>query len=307
MTTILEAKKTIEDIILGWDPHISGLGVSQDKEKLIIYTAADKNGCPFVNLPNRMAGFKVEIICLNPLVPGTSLDPNPGGEFNKLRYRPICGGISSAHRDVPAGTLGGIFEDSLTGEPLLLSNNHVFANCSTTDKPAAHVGDPIYQPGIADGGDIDKDVVATLLRWVPYNTNGDNIVDAAVAKPLKNIETSPLIVAGNQEFIDPEDTVPITSKTHVRKFGRTSGFTNGDIIDWDFSATMTYPGDIKVKYVDQLLAKIDTFSGDSGSILLDDNDNIVGMVYGGTIVNGERYAVANKIRNVAALTHLNFV
>jgi hypothetical protein len=305
MTSILEVKKTVENIILNWDNRISGLGVSQDKQKLVIYTAADKHGCPFINFPNRLAGYPVEIVCLNPLVPGID-DMPESNTRSKLRYRPICGGISAAHRDVSAGTLGAIMEDASTGEPLLLSNNHVFANCSTEDKPNAQVGDPIYQPGRADGGDYNQDIVATLVRWIPYSTTGDNLVDAAVAKPKPGILTSEVILGQNEEFISPGEMTPITTKTHVKKYGRTSGFTNGDIIDWDFATTMTYPGGAKVKYVDQLLAKLDTYSGDSGSILLDNNDNIVGMVYGGTIVNGERYAVANKIRNVAALTHLKF-
>jgi hypothetical protein len=205
-----------------------------------------------------------------------------------------------------AGTLGGIFEDNKTGEPVLLSNNHVFANCSTEEQANAHVGDPIFQPGRADGADPQADIVATLLRWIPYSTTSDNLVDAAIAKPIAGVETSDLVLAEADEFITPGSMAPITSKTHVRKYGRTSGFTNGDIIDWDFSTTMTYPGGIKVKYVDQLLAKLDTFSGDSGSMLLDDNDNIVGMVFGGTEVNGEKFAVANKIRNVAALAGLKF-
>jgi hypothetical protein len=305
MTSILEVKKTIENIILNWDPRISGLGVSPDKQKLVIYTQADKNGCPFLNIPNRMAGYPVQIVCLNKFAPGIESMPESNTR-SQLRYRPICGGISAAHRDVAAGTLGAIVEDAQSGQPLLLSNNHVFANCSTIDAPNAKVGDPIYQPGRADGADIEKDIVATLDRWVPYSTTGDNLVDAAIAKPKPGILTSDLVLAENGEFISPKDMAPITTKTHVKKFGRTSGFTNGDIIDWDFSTTMTYPGDIKVKYVDQLLVKMDTYSGDSGSILLDDNDNVVGMVFGGTVVNGEHYAVANKIRNVAALTNLKF-
>jgi len=305
MTSILEVKKTVENIILNWDNRISGLGVSQDKQKLVIYTAADKHGCPFINFPNRLAGYPVEIVCLNPLIPGID-DMPESNTRSKLRYRPICGGISAAHRDVSAGTLGAIMEDASTGEPLLLSNNHVFANCSTEDKPNARVGDPIYQPGRADGGDYDQDIVATLVRWIPYSTTEDNLVDAAVARPKPGVLTSEVILGQNGEFITPGEMTPITTKTHVKKFGRTSGFTNGDIIDWDFATTMTYPGGAKVKYVDQLLAKLDTYSGDSGSILLDNNDNVVGMVYGGTVVNGERYAVANKIRNVAALTHLKF-
>jgi len=305
MTSILEVKKTIENIVLNWDPRISGLGISQDKKKIIIYTKSDENGCPFVNLPNRMAGYPIEIVCLNPFVPGNEVLPQSNTR-SKLRYRPLCGGISAARKNVSAGTLGAIMEDASTGEPLLLSNNHVFANCSTEESPNALEGDPIYQPGLADGADFQKDIVATLLRWIPYSTTGDNLVDVAVAKPGRGILTSDLILVENGDFISPGEMTPITSKTHVKKFGRTSGFTNGEIIDWDFSTTMVYPGDIKVKYVDQLLAKMDTYSGDSGAILLDDNDSVVGMVFGGTIVNGERFAIANKIRNVAALANLKF-
>ena len=305
MTSILEVKKTIEDIVIGWDPRVSGLGISRDNQKIIIYTQADKNGCPFINIPNRMAGYPVEIVCLNQLVPGTE-SMRGSSTRSKLRYRPLCGGISAAHTDVQAGTLGAIMEDAETGKPVLLSNNHVFANCSTEDHPNAAVGDSIYQPGRADGADLEKDAVATLLRWVPYSTTGDNLVDAAIAAPKRGVLTSDLVLADNGDFISPGEMTPITSRTHVKKYGRTSGFTNGEIIDWDFSTTMTYPGDIRVKYVDQLLAKMDTYTGDSGSILLDDNDNVVGMVFGGTIVDGERFAVANKIRNVAALANLKF-
>jgi hypothetical protein len=306
MTSILETKKTIQHIVMR-DKRISGLGISPDKQKIIIYTQSDKNGCPFINIPNRMAGFPIQIVCLNPLLPNFSEPLPESNTQSKLRYRPICGGISAAHRDVSAGTLGAIVEDAKTGEPLLLSNNHVFANCSTEDRPNAQVGDPIYQPGRADGAVEEKDVVATLARWIPYSVTSDNLVDAAVATPKPGVITSDLVLGQDGEFITPGEMAPIKTKTHVKKYGRTSGMTNGDIIDWDFATTMTYPGGAKVRYVDQLLAKLDTYSGDSGSILLDDNDNVVGMVFGGTEVNGERYAVANKIRNVAALANLKFI
>jgi len=59
----------------------------------------------------------------------------------------------------------------------------VFANMSTTTDQRALKGDAILQPSVHDGGTM-ADKVATLLRWIPYNTAGDNLVDAAIAAPL---------------------------------------------------------------------------------------------------------------------------
>ncbi|KXK54437.1 MAG: hypothetical protein UZ13_00154 [Chloroflexi bacterium OLB13] len=64
------------------------------------------------------------------------------------RFRPtIPPGVSIGHFAITAGTLGAVVKDRITGEKLLLSNNHVFANSND-----AQVGDSILQPGPADGG-----------------------------------------------------------------------------------------------------------------------------------------------------------
>src|SRR5208337_3842112 len=76
--------------------------------------------------------------------------------------------------------------------------------------------------------------------------------------------------------------------------------TNSQII-----SSMLYPTGLNVKYVDQLLIRIDTCAGDSGSVYLDNDDNVVGLHAGGAIINGQRYAVANKIKNVTALLGLS--
>lgn len=85
------------------------------------------------------------------------------------RYRPtIPAGVSIGHYKVTAGTLGAIVFDKATGEPLLLSNNHVLANSNDS-----LIGDPILQPGPTDHGVRPDDVVAQLHRYETLYFVGD--------------------------------------------------------------------------------------------------------------------------------------
>lgn len=77
------------------------------------------------------------------------------------RLRPnIPAGVSIGHYRVTAGTLGAVVFDRNTGEPLLLSNNHVLA-----DSNNAEIGDVILQPGPTDHGVRPDDAVAKLHRF----------------------------------------------------------------------------------------------------------------------------------------------
>ncbi len=77
------------------------------------------------------------------------------------RFRPnVPAGVSIGHYKVTAGTLGAVVFDRNTGEPLLLSNNHVLANSND-----AEIGDAILQPGPTDHGVRPDDVVAKLHRF----------------------------------------------------------------------------------------------------------------------------------------------
>ncbi len=79
----------------------------------------------------------------------------------RVRFRPnIPAGVSIGHYKVTAGTLGAIVFDKNTGEPLILSNNHVLANSNE-----AEIGDVILQPGPTDHGLKPDDVVAKLHRF----------------------------------------------------------------------------------------------------------------------------------------------
>src|SRR3989442_14775772 len=75
------------------------------------------------------------------------------------RERLALGEVTIGNVQITAGTLGVLARRN--GRPVILSNNHVLAN-----QNAGRVGDPILQPGPADGGRL-QDTIARLVDFVP--------------------------------------------------------------------------------------------------------------------------------------------
>ena len=95
------------------------------------------------------------------------------------RFRPTMpGGVSMGHYKITAGTLGTLVTDRLTGERLILSNNHVLANVND-----ASAGDPVLQPAPRDGGRNPADVVAHLERFIPLQFIGEPAPPPAADEP----------------------------------------------------------------------------------------------------------------------------
>ncbi|MFQ5812067.1 MAG: trypsin-like serine protease [Anaerolineae bacterium] len=229
------------------------------------------------------------------------------------RWRPAPGGVSIGHIDITAGTLGCLV--TRNGQLFILSNNHVLANTN-----AAQKGDPIIQPGRYDGGTLD-DQIATLEDFIPINF-GDapptcpiatgmesflnwlakslgsshrvmafqevpatNRVDAAIARPLSDDLVEKRIL----EIGVPQGSRDATLGTHVKKSGRTTGFTTGQITQIDVTAQVSYGEGKTAVFEDQLMAGAMSKGGDSGSAVLDEDDFVVGLLFAGsdttTIIN----------------------
>jgi hypothetical protein len=137
------------------------------------------------------------------------------------RVRPLRPGLSVAHPTVTAGTLGGFVR--VAGGLAVLSNNHVLAASD-----AAALGDPVLQPGPADGGGPD-DRIATLAAFerLPGDTAG--LVDAAVATLDPGIEASPGDLPGGPLATDVPPGPGIDPDELVEKVGRTTGHTRGRV------------------------------------------------------------------------------
>ena len=124
-----------------------------------------------------------------------------------------------------------------------------------------------------------------------------NSVDCAVARidSTINYQTNYLTFISGVKGVNELAGVG----TKVKKMGRTTGFTEGEIKQTDVIVDVQYDGGI-CRFENQLWIESgvsgESFSagGDSGSLILDDNDNAVGLLFAGNDV----VTFANEIGNV---------
>jgi len=264
---------------------------------------------------------------------GFPTDVMETGEFEALsttgRYRPAPGGVSIGHYKITAGTLGCVVRDFSTDEPLILSNNHVLANSNDGD-----VGDYILQPGPADNGRYPEDFIATLLDFVPIifetpacpfaesaavvgnavarvlgsskrlRVTGSkedpfqyNLVDAAIAKPVHDDDViheimSIGLVNGVKEA---ELGMPL------RKHGRTTDYNEDQVLIVGATIDVSYGAGKTARFEEQIVAGAMSAGGDSGSLVLNNND-AVGLLFAGSDTN----TIMNSIGYVLSELNLKF-
>jgi hypothetical protein len=241
------------------------------------------------------------------------------------RHRPAPGGVSIGHRDITAGTLGCLVRRN--GQTHILSNNHVLA-----DSNEARIGDAILQPGAADGGRYPGDHIADLADYVPIEfqdgpsdcpfarrmaallnlgcrvigsrtrdrivrqQQSDNLVDAAIARPLDSADLSPEIL----EIGRISGTVSGELGMAIRKSGRTTGLTSGEIEQVDATVNVQFGGGRVARFSDQLVAGAMSQGGDSGSVVLDEDDRVLGLLFAGSRTT----TIINRIEHVFSALEL---
>ncbi len=228
-------------------------------------------------------------------IPALELEP----QIDTGTYEPLIGGVSIGPcrlvgGQVFVGTLGAVVQDNLTREPMLLSNFHVLCIDMTWA-----VGDALSQPGVPDSGRCPRSVVGTVERAVL----GDQ-VDCAVAKVSRATR------CGVAEIGAVGGPATAAIGDAVRKRGRTTGLTDGVIDTVDLTVAMNYGGDIgMVTLTNQIGINTDPTRnpkfgdrGDSGSVVVNDRSEVVGL-YAGGASDDSGYGLANPI--AAVLTSLN--
>ena len=208
---------------------------------------------------------------------------SPTPDELQQRIRPLRPGISVAHPDVTAGTLGGFVR--VGGRTAMLSNNHVLAASD-----AAAVGDAVLQPGPADGGG-PADRVATLTAFERFRDGLPNLVDAAVAVLDAGVGAEPGDLPGgplgglvpDALDIDPEDT--------VEKIGRTTGHTHGLVTAVEVDGVAVQYDDVVHRFDDQIeiqgTAGGFSAGGDSGSVIWRSRDRApVALLFAGSTTGG---------------------
>ena len=308
---IVQAKEQHKATILA-KPNVVGVGTGYKvvggvtTEDLCIMAMVSKkiprDGLePEAMIPSELDGVGTDVLQVGLL-------QAQGGRLK--RNRPLVGGISIGHYKVTAGTFGGVVRDRESGERFIISNNHVLANSND-----AQIGDPIIQPGAADGGRADDDTVAHLEKFRPIRFNvgpatcgvakgfekfgnamaslfgskhqvrtyfndpeASNIIDAALARPISDEILS-------DEILDIGILSGTTSAQlgqSVRKSGRTTGYTMGRVVILDATVDIQY-GERVARYERQIVTDGMSNPGDSGSLLVAaDSLLAVGLLFAGS-------------------------
>src|SRR6478609_6942670 len=186
------------------------------------------------------------------------------------RVRPLRPGVSVAHVDVTAGTLGAFVrsvtpvEGAPDGAVYALSNWHVLAGA-----PSARVGDVVVQPGPADGGSAPDDRVGALALL------DDATVDARY--PVGAVTTTARAEGGEL----------------VGKVGRTTSVTAGRVTAIELDDVVVGYGDElgALRFDDQIEVESTgsgPFSrgGDSGSLVYREDGVALGLLFAGSETGG---------------------
>lgn len=241
-------------------------------------------------------------------------------ETLQSRSRPASGGSSIGYKKMKTGTMGTAFKHA--GQTYILSNNHVIGNTNDSSER-----DQIIQPGADDGGtfsdtiaELDKKVniefknsngyaqeglfqkIANFFRRLFGKDNNNqsgvdikkdypvNVVDCAVAKVIQDSFVSDeLLSLGKINGIrEPQLGMK------VRKVGRSTGVTEGRIIQLDATLEVHFSLDRVAMFDGQIITEGMSDKGDSGSVLIDEDNYIVGLIFSGN----KKYTVANDITQV---------
>lgn len=296
---MLAARQALEPILPGFDV-VTGIDIgfadeeSRDPDNLAVRIFVSDSSAVPQELSDAIAfaGAPISII---------QRTFEPGGGVDSSMHRPVVGGVSVgaarfvASGDFPLGTLGAVGRTTTTDPSMVigLSNHHVLAH----DQNRAF-GDEIIQPEPTPFGRLPNDSIGTLLSWEFPEIVYSGVADAAICSvnvPVQG-EIAELGAVGG--------TGTPSIGMLVTKRGRTTGVTNGIVTTDDSDALLgtyylNYPHlppvnnpvnglpTIRRQFTGQVQVMIDfpqsivwSDNGDSGSVVLDTNNNIVGLHFG---------------------------
>jgi hypothetical protein len=286
-------------------------GVNTGREAIVIYVTEK---IPLAQLsakdiiPKTINGIESDVQVTSP-IKALAFD-------RTKKWRPAPGGVSIGHSEVTAGTLGVVVKKK--GVRHILSNNHVLANSND-----ASIYDETWQPGSHDGGS-SKDTIGHLTDFIKINFLGDestcplarlhawvfnglaklfhrksrvstystmlNTVDCAISLPVfdEDISDEILEIGKPVGFYLGE----LQEGEIVKKSGRTSRLNRGTVIG---------PGMVNVMYGDKIAVFEDQITttpiaegGDSGSVVLNEKNEVAGLLFAGS----DTLTIVNKIANV---------
>lgn len=280
-------------------------GIVTNELAIIVFVKKKYDIAPDLQIPKKIHGIKTDVW---------------EGDFSAYDYaekesphpvkdvlvdpiaNPIIGGISVGPFDLDIyGTLGLVLDTNF-GMKMLISSTHVLASGPHT-KP----GDPISQPALPMGGNYPESLAGSYYMGFigqPHN------IDASLATiPIRNATSKTIQGLGHTRGHDV--TFP---GDDVAKYGRTTQFTSGKVVSDTFTCVINYQNFGALTYYNQLRIQSNNpynpFSqpGDSGSMIVNEDMEVVGMLMGGGQSNiGQYHTIANPIDDIIRTFEANGV
>jgi hypothetical protein len=172
--------------------------------------------------------------------------------------------------------------DPGTYRRFFLSCNHVFSSLNL-----APYGTPIIAPARLDGGLYPYNEVGRLADFIPimFGPLYGNFCDAAVAHTV--LETGGTNTITDIGLISELGSISsIEANPQVRKIGRSSGVTQGIVVAAHASIKVDYWAmgayGANTVFHDQIITSLMGTYGDSGSLLINHQQQAIGMLFAGS-------------------------
>lgn len=282
---IEEVKETIRDKLFEIS-GVSSVEINHVEERIIV-------GVEYLSLkeviPDMIAGYKVVVKYRPPSVAFVN---------RKEKHRPVVAGVSiSAYLpdQLPfAGTLGTFICDKDTEKWFILSNLHVISQFGFGKEPK--IDTEICQPGSLDGGMAEDNIIGCLDDFIPIDTTmlKYNHADAAIASIYRGIESDAAIIDEDGGLIKVCGILKdkdLKEGMKVKKYGRTTGYTEGIVDSTSADVIVSYGDSIMAKFADVIRIKpvngypFFLFPGDSGSTVLTMDNKFVGLGFAGSLLD----------------------
>lgn len=298
----VKQRKDVQNIALGVTQSSEGAGA--DAKLAVLVQTREELKSSAVDKIVDLAKREAEVLFIGrqkPFWPQTRCDP--------LKLGCSISPVTVAY----SGTLGCFCHEPQSGATGILSNNHVLADVNRVP-----VGTHIMQPGALDSGVKGNDDIAELLRFVPIQFGGvPNMVDCAVARLIpgkRKLDTSGIhdcsVPPKRMLSLRPAAISAAVPGMAVFKTGRTTCHTAGRVAAVNVNNYIVNMGVGIARFDGQVIIGMDMsptrpFSrpGDSGSIIVDNKGQPVGLLFAGSNVGGPGnlgFTAANPISSVVA-------
>jgi len=222
------------------------------------------------------------------------------------RYRPLCGGIaikSANSKRGLIGTLGCMVLDEAEGNVFLLTNHHILRG--NGEEKGHDVGQPDFccEPCPCRCGEIAK-----LERWGNLETDNVDCAIAILTSDQQDNWNNDVLGLGPVRSIRLDDSGtpvhPVLPNDTVFKRGVSSRRTEGLVIDPAAPVTVPIPtkdGLVSINFTKQILIhpktsvnKAFVSKGDSGSVVLNHLNEVIGLHFADNEVRNEDNVVVHR-------------